>query len=289
MSLSHSFKRYVPHITKSIKIRALVLDWAGTTVDKYVLGPSLAFKELFSQHSINVSFEQIRKPMGIRKDAHIEELLNEVEVQVQWMREYGKHSTQKDVQKLYKQFIPIQQEFLKTCGVLLPNVAETLNDIQKGNVKIGHTTGFSEEMVDVILKNVKNEGYIPDSVVACDSVLNGNRPSPHMIYKNMDNLNIKDIRSVIKVDDSVTGIEEGLSAGCWTVGVYKYSNHIGYNSIEDHPLLLSNESIEDIKEKELYAFEKLRDSGAHYVVATINDLPCIIRDLNNRLADYEYP
>ena len=30
-------------------------------------------------------------------------------------------------------------------------------------------------------------------------------------------------KSVIKVDDTISGIEEGINAGCWTVGVYKYS------------------------------------------------------------------
>ena len=39
-------------------------------------------------------------------------------------------------------------------------------------------------------------------------------------------------KSVIKVDDTVSGIEEGINAGCWTVGVYKYGNYVNLSSLK---------------------------------------------------------
>ena len=35
--------------------------------------------------------------------------------------------------------------------------------------------------------------------------------------------------SILKVDDTISGIEEGLEAGCWTVGVSKYSNYMKFS------------------------------------------------------------
>ena len=47
------------------------------------------------------------------------------------------------------------------------------------------------------------------------------RPCPHMVWKNALELNCHPIEGVIKVDDTVDGIKEGISAGCWAVGVAK--------------------------------------------------------------------
>jgi phosphonoacetaldehyde hydrolase len=39
-------------------------------------------------------------------------------------------------------------------------------------------------------------------------------------------MGIYPINAVVKVDNTVPGILEGINAGCWTVGVYKWSNYI---------------------------------------------------------------
>jgi phosphonoacetaldehyde hydrolase len=44
------------------------------------------------------------------------------------------------------------------------------------------------------------------------------RPYPEMLWKNLIQLDVSDIKTVVKVDDTVVGIDEGLNAGCWTVG-----------------------------------------------------------------------
>jgi beta-phosphoglucomutase-like phosphatase (HAD superfamily) len=60
------------------------------------------------------------------------------------------------------------------------------------------TTGFYRAMSDVLLKEVKSLGYTPDAVVAGDEVRNGSRPNPHMLYKNMDLLNISSIQVCVE-------------------------------------------------------------------------------------------
>jgi hypothetical protein len=56
--------------------------------------------------------------------------------------------------------------------------------------KIGHTTGFLSSMVDVLLEDAKKQGYVPDASVAGDDVINGARPKPFMVYRNMDLLEL---------------------------------------------------------------------------------------------------
>ncbi len=78
-------------------------------------------------------------------------------------------------------------------------------------LKIGHTTGFTEQMVDVLLADAKKQGYEPDSSVAGDQVPNdlGFRPAPFMVYQNLFNLGVWPIESVVKVDDTISGVGEG--------------------------------------------------------------------------------
>jgi len=102
------------------------------------------------------------------------------------------------------------------------------------NIKIGSTTGFTKSMVDILLREAKKQGYVPDSSVAGDQVINnlGFRPAPFMIYQNLLNLGVYPIESVIKVDDTVSGVGEGLNAGCWAVGIYGYSNYTDVDSLK---------------------------------------------------------
>lgn len=41
------------------------------------------------------------------------------------------------------------------------------------------------------------------------------------MWLNAIRLDVSPIEAVVKVDDTVDGIKEGLTAGCWTVGVAK--------------------------------------------------------------------
>ena len=54
-----------------------------------------------------------------------------------------------------------------------------------------------------------------------------------MVYRNMDLLDVNPIQAVVKVDDTVSGVGEALEAGCWGVGVARYSNYMSIDSLEE--------------------------------------------------------
>merc|ERR1712228_14378 len=132
------------------------------------------------------------------------------------------------------------------------------------------------------------QGYIPDSNVAGDDVVNGLgfRPSPFMLYQNLFNLGgIWPIDSVIKIDDTNSGIAEGLNAGCWTVGVYGWSNYTNMNSMEEWENMNETEQ----RQRRMKSRDKLIESGAHYVVESIVDIPNVVQMVNERLKSGESP
>jgi|TARA_B100000809_G_scaffold238454_1_gene259236 phosphonoacetaldehyde hydrolase len=92
------------------------------------------------------------------------------------------------------------------------------------------------------------------------------------------------MESIVKIGDTLPDIEEGLNAGMWTIGLAKTGNEIG----------LTEQEIEDLSKAHYdlriaRAYQRLYQSGAHYVVDSITDvLPCL-DDIELRLARSEQP
>jgi len=269
-------------------LRAIILDWSGTTADAHVLAPAVVFVDVFEKHGVPISMVEARGPMGLRKDLHIAKILEIPEVRERWTQVKGSAPTSSDVDELFADFVPMQIACLGKYTTLLPGAADTVRTLQKDfKMLVGSTTGFVESMVDVLLADAKKQGYTPDYSVAGDQVENnmGFRPAPFMIYKNMVNLGVFPIESVLKVDDTVSGVGEGINAGCWSVGVAGLSNYTNVDTLEQWDAMPEAEKEERVQ----VSRQKLYGSGAHYVIDKISDIIDVVNDVNRRLAAGEKP
>lgn len=267
------------------KVQALVLDWSGTIADAYVIAPAVVFVEVFKNQGVEISMEEARGPMGLRKDLHIKMLTEDPVIAERWKSIKGKYPDQSDVDAMFKDFVPAQLDCLRKYTTILPGVKDVLVDLQKQGIKIGASTGFVRSMVDVLLEDCIKQGFTPDATVAGDEVINGARPAPHMVWKNLDLMNISEIKSVVKCDDTVSGVGEALNAGCWGVGLVRYSNYMNINSLDEEATLSESE----IQRRMAHTRKILLESGAHYVIDSLVDLPAVIDDINARLARGEKP
>ena len=267
------------------KVKALILDWSGTTADAYVLAPAVVFVDVFKKHGVEISMAEARGPMGLRKDLHIKSLTEVPEIAERWKGVHGNHPGQPEVDAMFADFVPMQLECLREYTSLLPGVAETTQKLQAQGIKIGSSTGFLRAMVDILEEDAKKQGYVPDASVAGDEVEHGARPKPFMVYKNLDMLDVHPIQSVVKVDDTVSGVGEALEAGCWGVGIARYSNYMDIDSFA-HEKSLSDA---EIQRRLAFTRETLRKAGSHYVIDTFDELPAVIEDVNARLARGEKP
>ena len=59
------------------QFKAVVFDWAGTTIDFGSFAPMGAFVETFAKFGVEVTIADARKPMGLPKRAHISQMLYE--------------------------------------------------------------------------------------------------------------------------------------------------------------------------------------------------------------------
>lgn len=267
------------------KVKALVLDWSGTTADAYVVAPAVVFVEVFKKHGVEITMPEARGPMGLRKDLHIKALTEDPAIRERWHGVHGKDPDDGDVERMFADFVPMQLECLREYTTLLPGVAETTQAFQTQGIKIGSSTGFVRSMVDILEEDAKKQGYTPDASVAGDEVVHGARPKPFMVYRNLDLLDVHPIQSVVKVDDTVSGVGEALEAGCWGVGIARYSNYMNFDTLAEG----DNASDDEIARRLAHTREILRKAGAHYVIDTFDQLPEVVEDVNARLARGERP
>ncbi|WP_229841201.1 phosphonoacetaldehyde hydrolase [Alcaligenes pakistanensis] len=268
----------------SDKVEAVIFDWAGTLVDFSSLAPTQIFVDAFATFGIHISLEQARGPMGLSKRDHIRTLLATDSIQGQWLAQFERGSTDADIDAIYERFMPMQIEKVAEYSAPIEGAAAVLEQLRAKGIKVGSCSGYPRQVLDVLLPVAASQGIAPDCIIAGDEMPAGGRPGPYMALANVLALGVGDVRRCIKVDDTVPGIEEGRRAGMWTVGLSLSGNEVGLSLAE-----LETTDPAEVQVRVERASEHLRQSGAHYVIETVADLPAIIQDIQARLAQGETP
>jgi len=265
------------------KLQAVILDWAGTTVDYGSFSPIRAMQQVFADEGITLSDEEVRRDMGLLKKDHIRSLLHLPNVAETWRRQSGRLPTEADVEQLYRDFQPIQMARLERDSDVIPGVAEAAERMRRRGLKIGSTTGYTRPMLEVLLRKSASQGYKPDCSLVPDDV-GGGRPMPWMCYEIALRLKVFPLESFAKVGDTVADTEEGLNAGMWTVGVVRTGNMVGLTQAEFGALSPAEQ------DKRLQkARERLMEAGTHYVIDSVSDFDPVFDEIDRRLAQGERP
>ncbi len=264
-------------------VALVVADLAGTTVDYGSCAPAGAFMELFRNHGIDATVEQARGPMGMHKRDHIRIMSRMPAIAAQWREKHDRACTEGDIKQMFEEFIPMQLACLPQFYDLIPGTAEVMRQLQRQSIRIGATTGYNVEMINLVLDAAAKQGYKPDASCSAAQVADG-RPAPWMIYRCMEATGVYPPAAVIKIGDTVSDIEAGLSAGVWSVGVAKTGNMLGLPLVEVEAM-----PSDDLTSRLKTARARLAAAGAHYVIDSIEELPATIELVNTRLAQGETP
>ena len=265
-------------------LQAVIFDWAGTLVDFGSLAPTQIFVEAFATFGITITLAQARGPMGLSKWDHIHQLLQEPSIADQWQSTLGSAPGNADVDAIYARFMPMQIAKVGEFSAPIEGAVATLQWLRECGLKVGSCSGYPREVLNQLLPQAEAAGIKPDHVVAGDEMAAGGRPGPFMALANVLALGISDVRACVKVDDTVPGIEEGLNAGMWTVGLSLSGNEVGY-SLQEYQNATHNE----VEERVAVAEKKLRKAGAHYVVRSVQDLPEVLADIAARMRAGQSP
>lgn len=260
-------------------LKAVVLDWAGTTTDFGSRAPAIVFQEVFRRKRVEISAAQAREPMGMAKRDHIATITQMPDVRNRWLEEYGREPTDADVDQMYAEFLPLQKATLSKHSDLIPGVAAVIDECRQRGLKIGSSTGYTHELMDVVIPLAKAQGYHPDCVICSEDVHQG-RPAPWMLYEAAKQLNVYPLSSVVKVDDTAVGIEAGRHAGSWTIGISTSGNGVGLSIAELSALPAS-------ARKELIdsAAHKMLQAGAHFVIESVAEMLPILDEIESRMSN----
>jgi phosphonoacetaldehyde hydrolase len=168
-------------------------------------------------------------------------------------------------------------------GDFIPGFLHTYAWLQANGIGVATTTGYTRKIMTPLIAMAEQAGFKPALVICCDDV-EKSRPDPMGMQRCMDTLGLSVPASVVKVDDTVPGLQEGINAGCWTVGVAASGNALGWSweewvaASEDERLAATD-----------VAGQKLRDAGAHEVIDSVADLQHALSRIGARILAGEQP
>lgn len=216
-----------------------IFDMAHTTVnDRDEVYRVL--REATERQGAEYTDEQFRAHMGTEKKWAIRQLLDLGGLEV----------TDELVEDAWRWFrAELRRTYTENPPVPLDGVEEMLVTLRESGVQIGLTTGFSREIVDLILESMGwTVGETVDTVAAGDEVEAG-RPEPFLIRRVMSDLGVTDLETVISVGDTSADVESARRAGVTSVGVL--TGHV--------------------------TREQFSELGADHVLESAADLPELIR------------
>jgi len=264
-------------------LAAVVFDWAGTVVDFGSQAPMGAFVELFASEDVAITVAEARVPMGLPKWQHIQALGRLPTVAAAWCRRHGRDMDVADVDRLYERFTPMNRAAVPRHAQLIEGVPTLMRELRERGLKIGSTTGYNREIMDVLVPLAAAQGFVPDNLV-CAGDVSENRPAPLGMYRCFIELGVWPARRVVKVDDTVPGLMEGRHAGCWTVAVTASGNETGL-SAEAWAALSADEQAR----RRATATARLAVARPDYTIDTVAELLAVLQAIERRLAAGEGP
>jgi phosphonatase-like hydrolase len=189
-----------------MQIDLVVFDMAGTTVYD---GDSVnrCLRDALASAGLTVSAEAVNKVMGLPKPETIRALIEGSALRDTLLNR---------VPAIHSDFVARMFRYYQSDPTVreIPGAGATFARLKQGGVKVALDTGFSRDIVQVLLDRLGwVDGGLIDATVASDEVPRG-RPHPDMIRRLMELLDASVPERVAKVGDTPADLLEGANAGC---------------------------------------------------------------------------
>lgn len=131
--------------------------------------------------------------------------------------------------------------------VLLPGIAETVEQLRAQGVQVALQTGYRLEVAQALLDVVGwRVGRDVDALVTAEDVP-ASRPAPYLVFRTMERTGVLDVREVLVAGDTVNDVTAGTRAGArFVVGVLTGAHTVAELGTARHTHLLS--SVADVPE-----------------------------------------
>lgn len=210
-------------LTRQQPIKLLVLDMAGTTVNE---GGAVyeVLRRSMQQAGITVTENEIDPWHGAQKIEVIEhfarrEFFGGKREGLSATEEAKLEQVMKKVDEVFvDQLAEVYFSPGSTISLISPSLPEYLNKLRSFGCKVALNTGYPRKLQRGIIDHLHMNEFI-DHFISAQDVPCG-RPSPFMIHRLMEHLDVQNVKQVAKAGDTIRDIQEGVNAGCsLTIGV----------------------------------------------------------------------
>jgi phosphonatase-like hydrolase len=191
-----------------MKIALVSLDMAGTTIDEGGIVYDVLRATVEEATGSVIPPEVLDRWTGTDKREALAGLLGELGVPG-------------DVDVLYGEFSRRLDAAYATASVsVVPGVREAVARLRAGGVQVALQTGYTRAVAERLLESVGWQvGRDIDALSTSDEVP-ASRPAPFMIFRNMSDTGVTDVRRVLVAGDTTNDLGAGLNAGArMVVGV----------------------------------------------------------------------
>ena len=211
------------------------------------------------------------------KREHTREILNLENISNDWIEKYKRKPTEDDVERIFNSLSFSLEKVIPDFSEPIEGAVSFLERMRASGIKVGSTTGYVREMMELIIPIAEKKGFKPD-VIVCPSDVPFGRPYPWMNYLNAIKMEVYPLCEMVKFGDTVADINEGRNAGMWTVGITKSGNELGLTLAE----------IENLNEIELNklikaAENKLLEAGAHFILDGIWEAEKVLEQIDENI------
>jgi phosphonoacetaldehyde hydrolase len=259
-------------------LKAVIFDWAGTIVDFGSRAPVVAVRQVFEELKIPVTNAEARGPMGMAKRDHIRAILQLPRVRDAWRSQHGKLPDEAAIDHVYEVFLKTQRDVLAQHSAPIPGAREAIQFCRARKLRIGSSTGYTAELMKPLVEAARADGLELDAVLCADDVPAG-RPAPWLCLENARRLGVYPMRAIVAIDDTTVGIEAGVNAGMWTIGIARSGNGVGLSESE-----LSSLSAKEQNTLIASARTQLKEAGTHLLIDTVAELPQAVQQIDDWLA-----
>ena len=178
------------------------LDMAGTTVDDHgvVYGALRAAVE--DRLGDRIPDEVFARWTGTSKRAAVSGLLTEC------------NGSDDAAEEVYRDFtVRLENGYAEQPPVALPGVAEAIESLRGGGIKVVLQTGYARDVAETIVKGIGwSVGDQIDGLVTSDEV-SLSRPAPYLIFAAMELTGVTAVQRVLAAGDTPNDLWAGRNAG----------------------------------------------------------------------------
>lgn len=264
-------------------LKAVIFDWAGTTVDYGSQGPVQAFVESFASFKVAITPAEAREPMGMDKRQHVATLCAMPRIAAAWQAAHHSPPTESSIDAVYKLVEASMISCITRYSTPIDGTIDAVAAMRACGLRIGSCTGYPRSVAENLAAEAQKYGYVPDVLVCATDVTKG-RPAPDMCNAILKAFGIEKGHQAVKIGDTVNDVLEGSHAGMWVIGITLSGSMAGLNPQEVQDMSAHDR---DVLEKSIA--DKLQDAGAHFTAPDVQSCLPILEIIDRMATEGKRP